>query len=107
MPRTFAVATTVQDPLLAERLVETLQARGLDAFSRAGGAASSAAFAQVQAAFWDILVPLEASDAASGWIAEVLEELDRDADRNARAAEEEFEVPEEPANPNATGSPST
>jgi len=107
MPRTFTVATTVQDPLLAERLVETLQARGLDAFSRAGGAASSAAFAQAQAAFWDILVPLEAADAASGWIAEVLEELDRDADRNALAAEEEFEAPEDPGRPKADGSPST
>ena len=94
MARTFTVAATVQDPLLAERLVETLQARGLDAFSRAGGAASSAAFAQTQAAFRDVLVPAEASDSANGWIGEVLEELDRDADENAKAADEESQSPE-------------
>lgn len=89
MARTFTVAASVQDPLLAERLVETLQEKGLDAFSRAGGAASSAAFAQAQAAFWDVLVPAEAAATASGWIAEVLEALDQDAEENTKAAEEE------------------
>lgn len=89
MARTFTVATSVPDPLLASRLVEVLQAKGLDAFSRAGGAASSAAFAQAQPAFWDVLVPSEAADEASRSITEVLEALDTDAEENARAAEEE------------------
>jgi hypothetical protein len=96
MARTFAVAATVQDPLLAERLVETLQEKGLDAFSRAGGAASSAAFAQAQSAFWDVLVPTEATAAANGWIAEVLEALDQDAEENTKAAEEEELAGESP-----------
>jgi hypothetical protein len=58
-PRTFSVVTSVQDPLTAERLVEVLKSSELDAFSRAGGAASSAAFASATPAFWDILVPSE------------------------------------------------
>jgi hypothetical protein len=89
MARTFTVATTVQDPLLAERLVETLQGKGLDAFARAGGAASSAAFAQAQPAFWDVLVPSEGIEAAERLIAETLETLDEEAEANGRAAEEE------------------
>jgi hypothetical protein len=39
-------------------------------------------------------VPAEASDSANGWIGEVLEELDRDADENAKAADEESQSPE-------------
>lgn len=88
-PRTFAVAASVQDPLTAERLVELLQEAKLDAFSRAGGAASTAAFAQAQPAFWDILVPGEALAQAEGLIKAELEELERDAAANAAAAEEE------------------
>lgn len=94
MARTFTVAATVQDPLLAERLVETLQSRGLDAFSRAGGAASSAAFAQTQSAYWDVLVPSEGAGSAGEWIGEVLEALDRDSEENAKAADEESQLPE-------------
>ncbi len=88
-PKTFAVATSMQDPLSAERLVDALQAAGLDAFVRTGGAASSAAFAAAQSAFYDVLVPAESFDQASGVIREVLELIERDADANARAAEDE------------------
>jgi hypothetical protein len=89
MARTFSVATTVNDPLLSDRLIETLQSKDIDAFARVGGAASSAAFAQAQPAYWDILVPSEKADAASGLIAEFLAALDQDAEENSRAAEEE------------------
>lgn len=88
-PGTFSVATSVQDPLTAERLVELLQEAKLDAFSRAGGAASSAAFASATPAFWDILVPTEGLEQAQGLIAKELQELERDGEANAKAAEEE------------------
>ena len=88
-PRTFAVVTSVQDPLTAERLVEVLQEAQLDAFSRAGGAASSAAFASASPAFWDIFVPSESLAQAEGLVKKELEELERDAEANAKAAEEE------------------
>lgn len=93
MARSFAVAASVQDPLLAERLVETLAARGLEAFARAGGAASSAAFAQAQAAFWDVLVASESAAQAEACVAQVLEELEREAESNAAAADEESQTP--------------
>jgi hypothetical protein len=88
-PRTFTVATTVQDPLIAERLVEALREKELDAFSRPGGAASSAAFAAASPAFWDIFVPSESLAAAAEVIRGVLEDVEKNADENARAAEEE------------------
>lgn len=87
--RTFTVATSVPDPLLAEQLVEALRARSLDAFSRAGGAASTAAFAAASSAYWDIFVPTEALAEAAPVIREVLEDLERNAEANAQAAEEE------------------
>lgn len=88
-PRTFSVATSVQDPLTAERLVEVLQEAQLDAFSRAGGAASSAAFASASPAYWDILVPSEGFEQALGLINTELQEIERDGEANAKAAEEE------------------
>jgi hypothetical protein len=88
-PRTFSVAASVQDPLTAERLVELLQEASLDAFSRAGGAASSAAFASASPAFWDILVPTEGFEKASSLISTELQEIERDGEANAKAAEEE------------------
>jgi hypothetical protein len=88
-PRTYAVVATVQDPLTAERLVELLQEAELDSFSRAGGAASSAAFASASPAFWDILVPSEGLEKAQGVVKSELEQIERDADANAKAAEEE------------------
>jgi hypothetical protein len=91
-PRTFAVATSVQDPLIAERLVAALREKQLDAFSRAGGAASAAAFASASPAFWDVLVPSEALEQAEGVIREVLDDVEAHAEENARAAEEEEEA---------------
>jgi hypothetical protein len=93
----FAVAISVPDPLLAERLVDALQEAGLEAFSRPGGAASSAAFAQAQPAFWDVLVDEQGSVRAAQLIAEVQSELDRDGEANAAAAEEESLAGERPA----------
>lgn len=88
-PRTFAVATSVQDPLIAEQLVEALREKELDAFSRPGGAASAAAFAAASPAFWDIFVPSESFSQAEAIIREVLEDVEKNAEENARAAEEE------------------
>ena len=95
-PRTFTVATSVQDPLTAERLVEVLQDAKLDAFSRAGGAASSAAFASASPAFWDILVPTEGLEQAQGLIKSELDLIERDGEANAKAAEEEAMSGENP-----------
>lgn len=88
-PRTFAVATSVQDPLIAEKLVEALREKELDAFSRPGGAASAAAFASASPAFWEILVPSESFELAERIIRELLEDVEKNAEENARAAEEE------------------
>jgi hypothetical protein len=87
-PRTFAVATSVQDPLIAEQLVAALRQEELDAFARAGGAAS-AGFEPASPAFWDIFVPSDAFEKAQAVIAEVLEDIEKNAEANARAAEEE------------------
>ncbi|MEW5739981.1 MAG: hypothetical protein AB1938_13700 [Myxococcota bacterium] len=87
-PRTFAIATSVQDPLIAEQLVEALREKELDAFSRAGGAAS-AGFEPASPAFWDIFVPTESFEKAQGIITGLLEDLEKNAEENARAAEEE------------------
>lgn len=87
-PRTFAIATSVQDPLIAEQLVEALQEKALDAFARAGGAAS-AGFEPASPAFWDIFVPSESLVKAQEIITGLLEDLEKNAEENARAAEEE------------------
>ncbi len=87
--KNFAVATTVSDPLTAERLVEVLQEAGHDAFSRAGGAASSDGFAAANTGFWDIFVPTEVLAAASTLMTEELAAIERDGVANAQAAEEE------------------
>jgi hypothetical protein len=86
---TFTVAASVPDPLLAQRLVGSLQEAGLEAFSRPGGAASSAAFASAQPAFWDVLVESAGVERAAALVAEAQAELEREGDANARAAEEE------------------
>lgn len=88
-PRTFTVATTVQDPLTAERLVDALQAADLDAFSRVGGAASSAAFASAQPAFYDVLVESESFEKAATLIRAFLADVESESAANAQAAEEE------------------
>lgn len=86
---TFAVAASVPDPLMAERLVEALQDAGLEAFVRPGGAASSAAFASAQPAFYDVLVDAAGAERAAALVADLQAELEREGEANARAAEEE------------------
>lgn len=86
--RTFTVATTCADPLTADRLVAVLTDAGLDAFSRAGGAASSNALPPEQG-YFDILVASESFDRAAPLVAQELEAIERDAIANAQAAEEE------------------
>lgn len=88
-PRTLTVATSVTDPLTADRLIELLREASLDAFSRAGGAASSAAFASASPAFWDILVPTESLEQASSIIRTELAQAELDQAANEQAAEEE------------------
>ncbi len=89
MSKTFAVATTVSDPLTAERLVEVLKEAGHDAFARAGGAASTDGFAAATGGFWDIYVPVEVAGPASALLQDELAAIERDGAVNARAAEEE------------------
>lgn len=96
-PRTFSVVTSVQDPLTAERLVEVLQEAKVDAFSRAGGAASTDAFGAATAAFFDIFVPTESHAQAEALARTELEAIERDAEANGRAAEEEALSGEKPA----------
>jgi shikimate 5-dehydrogenase len=91
-PRTFTVATTLQDPLSAERLVDALTEAGIDAFTRTGGAASSAAFAAAQPAFYDLLVATESLERAEALIAAFSAEQEQDASLNSRAAEEEWQT---------------
>jgi hypothetical protein len=88
-PRTFTVATTTNDPLSAERLVAVLVEAGLDAFSRAGGAASANALGATESAFYDVLVASESLDAAAPLVRDELEAIERDAAENEKAAEEE------------------
>jgi hypothetical protein len=87
--KTFAVATTVGDPMTAQRLVEVLQEAGYDAFARAGGAASTDGFAAATGGFWDIFVPTDAATAATLLIVDELAAIERDGAANAAAAEEE------------------
>lgn len=88
-PHNFTVATSVQDPLTAERIIAVLHEAKLEAMSRAGGAASSAAFAAATPAFWDILVPSENLEQAASLINAELALMERDGAANAQAAEEE------------------
>ena len=88
--RTFTVATTVQDPMSADRLVEVLQRAGLDAFSRPGGAASPAAFSASTPGFWDVLAPSEKlDDAMMKLLTDELAAIEQEGEENAKAAEEE------------------
>jgi hypothetical protein len=88
-PRTFTVATTTTDPLTAERLVAVLTDAGLDAFARAGGAASANAFGATERGYFDVLVASEALEQARPLITAELEALERDAEANEQAAEAE------------------
>lgn len=88
-PRTFTVATTTTDPLTAERLVAVLTDAGLDAFSRAGGAAASSGLGAAEPAFFDVLVASESMEQAGPLVAQELEAIERDSAENEKAAEEE------------------
>lgn len=88
-PRTFTVATTTTDHLTAQRLVAVLTEAGLDAFTRAGGAASSSGLGAAERAFFDVLVASESMEQATPLVAQELEAIERDAAANEKAAEEE------------------
>jgi hypothetical protein len=85
----FHVAVVLTDPLSAERVVEILQEGGIDAFARARGAASSASFEPVDRASWEIFVPEGQMEKAERMIKEELDAIEKDAEENAKAAEEE------------------
>ena len=87
--RKFHIAATLEDPLTAERLVEILQEQQIDAFSRPRGAASSASFEAVERASYEIFVPDQQREKAEKLIKEELESIEKEADENAKAAEEE------------------
>lgn len=102
-PMTFAVATTVEDPLTAETLVDALLEKEIDAFSRARGSAGNDALGAATTGFgyWEILVPTTSLEVAGQTIEEALKLIEDDAGVNAQAAEDEAmsgenPVPEEP-----------
>jgi hypothetical protein len=95
-PRTFTVATTTTDPLTAERLVAVLTDAGLDAFARAGGAASASALGATERGYFDVLVASETLEQARPLITAELDALERDAAANEQAAEAEALSGEEP-----------
>jgi hypothetical protein len=97
-PRTFIVATTASDALTAQRLVAILTSAGVDAFSRAGGAASANSFGPAEMGYFDVLVATDALDRALPMVTQELEAIERDAKANAQAAEEEA-LSDETANP--------
>jgi len=87
--RTHTVVTSVTDPLSAERLVSVLTQAGIEAFSRPGGAATADGIAAASPGYWDILVISAAMDQAKKLVEAEQEAIDRDAEANAQAAEEE------------------
>lgn len=88
-PRTFTVVTSTTDSLTADRLVAVLTEAGLDAFSRAGGAASANPLSPAEGAFFDVLVATESLEQAGPLVKKELEDIERDSEENAKAAEEE------------------
>jgi hypothetical protein len=88
---TFSVATTVEDPMTAESLVEALLGQSIDAFVRARGSAGNDALGAATTGFgyWEILVPTPQVEAAARLIETELATLETDAEANAQAAEEE------------------
>jgi hypothetical protein len=85
----YTVAISVQDPLTAERLVGALQSEGIEAFCRAGGAASGEPFAASALPFWDIMTSTERSGDLERIIREVMSAIEEGAEANSLAAEEE------------------
>lgn len=95
--KAFTIITGVDDPLAAERLVEVLREAGIDAFTRPRGAASSASFEPAGPAFWELFVPSDKAPHAVELVKDELEALERDAEANALAAEEESMSGETPS----------
>jgi hypothetical protein len=100
---TFSVATTVEDPMTAEALVDALQEKSIDAFTRARGSHTSDALGMATTpglGYYEILVPTPSLADASKLIDAELAAMEADADENAKAAEEEAlsgetQIPEE------------
>ncbi len=86
---TFAVVATVDDPLSADRLAEVLQSLELDAFVRPQGGASAGALSAISQGYWQVLVQSDGFAKAEAAVKAELEEIAKDADANAKAAEEE------------------
>jgi hypothetical protein len=88
-PKTFAVVATVDDPLSAERLTAVLVDMGLDAFVRARAGAATEPFGALSQGYWEVLVQGDGLGRAERAVKEELDEIAKDADANAKAAEEE------------------
>jgi hypothetical protein len=89
---TFSVATTVEDPMSADALVDALQEKSIDGFVRARGAGGSDMLGAATTAgvgYYEILVPTPALEEAGKIIDAELAELEAQAGANERAAEEE------------------
>lgn len=86
---TFSIATTTDDPLTADRLVDALQENGIDAFARASGAASSDGLQATGPSTWTVLVPTSSLEKAGGVLKTELAAIETDSAENTKAAEEE------------------
>jgi len=98
-PKTFTVVATVDDPLTADRLVDGLVALEIDAFHRGRGGAGTDSFGAMTKGYWEVLVPTEALGKAEPAVREELEQIAKQADENAKAAEEEAMSGENPVEP--------
>lgn len=88
-PKTFAVVATVEDSLTADRLVDGLIALELEAFHRPCAGASSDAFGAISQGYWEVLVPTADLPKAEPVVREEMEQIAKDGEENAKAAEEE------------------
>jgi hypothetical protein len=98
-PKTFAVVATVDDPLSADRLAAVLVDMDLDAFVRARAGASADTFGAISQGYWEVLVQADGLAKAENAVKEELDEIAKDADANAKAAEEEALSGENPTEP--------
>src|SRR5262245_59152380 len=96
-PKTFTVVATVDDPLTADRLVDGLIALDLDAFHRGRAGASSDTIGAISQGYWEVLVPTDGLARAEAMVREELEAIAKEADENAKAAEEEALSSETPS----------
>lgn len=88
MADSFTIVRNTDDPLTAERLVEILLEEKIDAFARARGAAASG-FEPAQSGFWELFVPAADYDRAARLIDDELAAIEKEAELNASAADEE------------------